>query len=53
MESENKKWNPKDWQGRRKHQIETGYKIMGFTFMLVVAAFVLYGLFSLVTYVLV
>jgi len=47
-----KKWNPSDWQGRTKQQVEGNAKVMGFTFMVVVAAFVLYGLFSLVTYVL-
>lgn len=46
------KWNPKDWQGRTKYQVETNYKIMGFAFMVVFAGLVLYGLFSLTSYVL-
>jgi len=47
-----KKWNPSDWQGRTRKQVESNGKIMGYTFMVVVAAFVLYGLFSLTSYVL-
>jgi hypothetical protein len=27
-------WNPEDWQGRRKEQVESGYKIMGLTYVL-------------------
>jgi len=52
MDNENKEWNPKDWQGRKKHQIETGYKIMGFSMMIVLGFFLLYGVFSLVNHVL-
>ena len=47
-----KEWDTQDWQGRSKYQVEGNYKIMGFTFMVVVASLVLYGLFNLVTYVL-
>ena len=25
----NKKWNPSNWQGRSKSQIENGYKLTG------------------------
>ena len=46
------KWNPLDWQGRTQKQVESSAKVMGLTVTLVVAVFVLYGLFSLVTYVL-
>jgi len=47
-----KEWDTQKWQGRSKHQVEANYKVMGFTFMVVVASLVLYGLFNLVTYVL-
>ena len=47
-----KEWDTQKWQGRREYQVEANYKVMGFTFMVVVAAFVLYGLFSLTSYVL-
>jgi len=26
---ENKEWNPKDWQGKSRHQLENSYKILG------------------------
>ena len=47
-----KEWDTQKWQGRSKHQVEANYKVMGFTFMVVVASLVLYGLFSLTSYVL-
>ena len=47
-----KEWDTQKWQGRSKHQVEANYKVMGFTFMVVIAALVLYGLFSLTSYVL-
>lgn len=30
---ENKEWNPRDWQGKSKNQIESSYKIMGWTLL--------------------
>ena len=47
-----KEWDTQKWQGRSEHQVEANYKVMGFTFMVVIAALVLYGLFSLTSYVL-
>jgi len=47
-----KEWDTQKWQGRSKYQVEANYKVMGFTFMVVVAAFVLYGLHCLTSYVL-
>ena len=52
FEGRTKEWNSSDWQGRSKKQVESSAKVMGLTVTLVVAVFVLYGLFSLVTYVL-
>jgi hypothetical protein len=47
-----KEWDTQKWQGRSKYQVEANYKVMGFTFMVVVTSLVVYGLFNLVTYVL-
>ena len=48
----NKKWNPKEWQGRTQKQVESSGKVMELTVTVVLGALVLYGLFSLTTYVL-
>jgi hypothetical protein len=52
FEGRTKEWDTQKWQGRSEYQVEANYKVMGFTFMVVVASLVLYGLFNLVTYVL-
>lgn len=30
---ENKEWNPRDWQGKSKHQLESSYKILGWAIL--------------------
>ena len=34
---EDKNWNPKDWQGRSKHQVETSEKLAGISMIAVIA----------------
>lgn len=34
-------FNPDDWQGRRKDQVESSYKAVGWTFLLFVALFLI------------
>jgi hypothetical protein len=42
-----KKWNPKNWQGRTKQQVESNYKVMGYGFIIIIGVAIGYGLISL------
>jgi hypothetical protein len=42
-----KKWNPKNWQGRTKQQVESNYKVMGYGFIIIIGVVIGYGLMSL------
>ena len=46
------KWNPLDWQGRTKQQVESNGKIMGYTFLVLAGMVSGYGLVKLIMYVL-
>ena len=35
-----KKWNPEDWQGRSKEQIESSYRVMETTMTIVGLSFI-------------
>jgi hypothetical protein len=47
------KWNPVDWQGRTKLQIEGNAKIMGYTFLVLAGITIGYVFTKLIMYVLV
>lgn len=52
LEGRTKEWDTNDWQGRSKEQIDANYKVMGLSGLVFIAGFLLYGLYSLITYVL-
>lgn len=29
-------WNPNEWQGKRKDQVESSYKVVGYSFILII-----------------
>lgn len=48
----NKKWKPKQWQGRSQRQVESNYKVMGYGCAFVLVLFVVLGLLNVINGVL-
>jgi hypothetical protein len=42
MATENKRWNPKDWQGRSRKQIESHYTMVDGVFKIAVVSFIIW-----------
>ena len=39
-----KEWNPRDWQGRSRKNVENNYKIMDITFKVIAVSFILWSI---------
>ena len=52
MEKKGKKFNPKDWQGRSKQQVESNYKVMAYGCVVLLAVLIIGGLINVLTNVL-
>lgn len=42
------KWNPEDWQGRTRRQVEEHNTLLFYTITVGICAFLLYGVLSLI-----
>lgn len=45
-ETDNKEWNPRDWQGRSRKSVENNYKIMDITFKVIAVSFILWSIYQ-------
>ena len=48
MVTENEKWNPEDWQGRSKKQIESNYKMVDGIFRIAVIGFIIWIIYEII-----
>jgi hypothetical protein len=49
MGKKDKKWNKSNWQGRRKDQVETTYKIIDYTIIIGFVVVVSYIIYNFIT----
>lgn len=43
-----KEWNPEDWQGRSKRQVESNYTVLGIAYSIVAITFLLWATLQII-----